>query len=139
MDFSDQLKEFSIRILKLKDSISTEEATKTSIVLPFFSLLGYDIFNPLEFIPEYTADTGTKKGEKVDYAVMQNGDPIMIIEAKSINTDLNSKHINQLFRYFTVTKSRFGILTNGIVYRFFSDLEETKWISHHSLKSIFLI
>ena len=62
MDFSDQLKEFSIRILKLKDSISTEEATKTSIVLPFFSLLGYDIFNPLEFIPEYTADTGTKKG-----------------------------------------------------------------------------
>ena len=89
MDFSDQLKEFSIRILKLKDSISTEEATKTSIVLPFFSLLGYDIFNPLEFIPEYTADTGTKKGEKVDYAVMQNGDPIMIIEAKSINTDLN--------------------------------------------------
>lgn len=125
MDFSDQLKEFSIRILKLKDSISTEEATKTSIVLPFFSLLGYDIFNPLEFIPEYTADTGTKKGEKVDYAVMQNGDPIMIIEAKSINTDLNSKHINQLFRYFTVTKARFGILTNGIVYRFFSDLEET--------------
>lgn len=125
MDFSDQLKEFSIRILKLKDSISTEEATKTSIVLPFFSLLGYDIFNPLEFIPEYTADTGTKKGEKVDYAVMENGDPIMIIEAKSINTDLNSKHINQLFRYFTVTKARFGILTNGIVYRFFSDLEET--------------
>ena len=103
MDFSDQLKEFSTRILKLKESINTEEATKTSIVLPFFSLLGYDIFNPLEFVPEYTADTGTKKGEKVDYAVMQNGDPIMIIEVKSVNTDLNSKHINQLFRYFTVT------------------------------------
>lgn len=124
MDFSDQLKEFSTRIIKLKESIITEEATKTSVVLPFFSLLGYDIFNPLEFIPEYTADTGTKKGEKVDYAVMQNGEPIMIIEAKSINTDLNAKHINQLFRYFTVTKARFGILTNGIVYRFYSDLEE---------------
>lgn len=125
MDFSDQLKDFTIRISKLKDNINTEEATKTSIVLPFFSLLGYDIFNPLEFVPEYTADTGTKKGEKVDYAVMQNGDPIMIIEVKSVNTDLNSKHINQLFRYFTVTKARFGILTNGIVYRFYSDLEET--------------
>ena len=65
MDFSDQLKDFSTRILKLKESINTEEATKTSIVLPFFSLLGYDIFNPLEFVPEYTADTGTKKVKKL--------------------------------------------------------------------------
>lgn len=124
MDFADQLKDFSTRVLKLKENITTEEATKTSIVLPFFNLLGYDIFNPLEFVPEYTADTGTKKGEKVDYAVMQNNEPIMIIEVKSVITDLNTKHINQLFRYFTVTKARFGILTNGIVYRFYSDLEE---------------
>lgn len=125
MSFSDELKEFSIRVSKLKESISTEEATKTSIVLPFFQLLGYDIFNPLEFVPEYTADTGTKKGEKVDYAIMKNSDPIIIIEVKPVNTELNTKHINQLFRYFTVTKARFGILTNGIIYKFYSDLEET--------------
>lgn len=124
MNFSDELKEFSTRISKLKDSINTEESTKTSIVLPFFHLLGYDIFNPLEFVPEYTADTGTKKGEKVDYAIMQNNEPIMIIEVKPVTMDLSTKHINQLFRYFTVTKARFGILTNGIVYRFYSDLEE---------------
>lgn len=125
MDFSDTLKEFSTRVARLRENISTEEATKTSIVLPFFNLLGYDIFNPLEFVPEYTADTGTKKGEKVDYAIMQNGEPIMIVEVKPVNMDLNTKHINQLFRYFTVTKARFGILTNGIIYRFYSDLEET--------------
>lgn len=125
MDFSEELTNFATRIEKLKDNINTEEATKTSIVLPFFQLLGYDVFNPLEFVPEYTADTGTKKGEKVDYAVMQNSEPIMIIEVKPINTDLSTKHLNQLFRYFTVTKARFGILTNGIVYKFYSDLEET--------------
>lgn len=124
MDFIDELKKFSNRIDKLKNNICTEEATKTSIVLPFFQLLGYDVFNPLEFVPEYIADTGTKKGEKVDYAVLQNGNPIMIIEVKSVDTDLSIKHINQLFRYFTVTKARFGILTNGIIYRFYSDLEE---------------
>lgn len=125
MDFSNELNEFAARISKLKDNISTEEATKTSLVLPFFQLLGYDIFNPLEFVPEYTADTGTKKGEKVDYAIMKNREPIVIVEVKPVNTELNTKHINQLFRYFTVTKARFAILTNGTVYRFYSDLEET--------------
>lgn len=109
----------------LKKSIHTEESTKTSIVLPFFQLLGYDVFNPLEFLPEFTADTGTKKGEKVDYAILKNNEPIMIIEVKPINTTLSTKHINQLFRYFTVTKASFGILTNGIIYQFYSDLEET--------------
>ena len=125
MEFSNQLTDFAERISKLKSNISTEEATKTSIVLPFFHLLGYDVFNPLEFVPEYTADTGTKKGEKVDYAIMQNNDPIIIIEVKPANTELNTKHLNQLFRYFTVTKARFGILTNGITYRFYSDLDES--------------
>lgn len=125
MDFSNELNEFAARISKLKESIRTEEATKTSLVLPFFQLLGYDIFNPLEFVPEYTADTGTKKGEKVDYAIMKNHDPIIIVEVKPVSTELNAKHINQLFRYFTVTKARFAILTNGITYRFYSDLEET--------------
>lgn len=124
MDFSNQLKDFSERVSKLKCSINTEEATKTSIVLPFFHLLGYDVFNPLEFVPEYTADTGTKKGEKVDYAIMKNNEPAIIVEVKPTNAELNAKHLNQLFRYFTVTKARFGILTNGIVYKFFSDLEE---------------
>lgn len=124
MDFKEQITQFSKRVVKIKDSISTEEATKTSIILPFFQLLGYDVFNPYEFVPEYTADTGIKKGEKVDYAIMFNSEPAILIEAKSANTELNTKHINQLIRYFSVTKAKFGILTNGIKYQFFSDLEE---------------
>lgn len=124
MDFIEKITDFSSRIERIKDNILTEEATKTSIILPFFQLLGYDVFNPYEFVPEYTADAGIKKGEKVDYAIMINNEPLILIEAKSANTDLTVKHINQLIRYFSVTKARFGILTNGIVYQFFSDLEE---------------
>jgi hypothetical protein len=86
--------------------------------------LGYDTFDPTEVVPEFTADIGLKKGEKVDYAIFQNGSPILIIECKHWKQDLNV-HSSQLFRYFHVTKTRFALLTNGIQYRFYTDLEET--------------
>ena len=124
MDFIEKLVEFSNRIERSKENIQTEEATKTSIILPFFQLLGYDVFNPNEFVPEYTADAGVKKGERVDYAIIIKEKPLILIEAKSANTELTPKHISQLIRYFSVTDAKFGILTNGIVYQFFSDLEE---------------
>ncbi|MGE4274423.1 MAG: type I restriction endonuclease [Desulfitobacterium sp.] len=123
MDFIDQLKQFAHRVEKLKDQIGTEEATKTSLILPFFQLLGYDVFDPTEFVPEFTADVGIKKGEKVDYAIFQNGNPIILIEAKWCGESLD-KHGSQLFRYFGTTKAKFGILTNGIIYNFYTDLEE---------------
>ncbi|WP_027633533.1 type I restriction endonuclease [Clostridium hydrogeniformans] len=124
MDFSDKLKQFSKRAEMIKGTLLTEEATKTSLIMPFFSLLDYDVFNPMEFLPEFTADFGIKKGEKVDYAIMKDGKPIILVECKGVNDTL-TKHDAQLFRYFSVTESRFAILTNGIVYKFFTDLEET--------------
>lgn len=124
MDFIDQIKQFSKRVEQLKDSLSTEEATKTSIIMPFFALLGYDVFNPAEFMPEYDADYGTKKGEKVDYAILSNGQPTILIECKWIGEPL-TKHGAQLFRYFSTTSAKFGILTNGQLYQFFTDLDES--------------
>lgn len=123
MDFIDQVKQFSKRVEGLKENLQTEEATKTSIIMPFFSLLGYDVFNPDEFVPEYTADVGIKKGEKVDYAILKDGEPVILIEAKWIGEPLQ-KHDSQLFRYFGTTKSKFAILTNGQIYRFYTDLDE---------------
>lgn len=123
MDFIDQIRQFGKRVESLKDTIQTEEATKTSIIMPFFSIMGYDVFNPLEFTPEYTADVGIKKGEKVDYAIMRDGNPMILIEAKWIGEPLE-KHDSQLFRYFGTTTAKFGILTNGIIYKFYTDLEE---------------
>ena len=124
MEFEEKLREFSKRVEKLIKSIKTEEATKTSMIMPFFSLLGYDVFDPDEFIPEYVADVGIKKGEKVDYAIALDGKVTILIEAKSINENLQ-KHDSQLFRYFGTTTAKIAILTNGIKYKFYTDLEET--------------
>ena len=91
--------------------------------MPFIAALGYDVFNPLEVIPEFVADLGIKKGEKVDYCLQKDGAPTMLIECKHWKEDLNV-HNSQLHRYFHVTNTRIGLLTNGIIYRFYSDLQE---------------
>lgn len=123
MDFRDEIKLLGDRVAKLKDQIQTEEATKNAFIMPFLKALGYDVFNPLEVVPEYVADIGLKKGEKIDYAIFKDGSPTLLVECKhwAQNLDL---HDGQLLRYFHVSKSKFGMLTNGIVFRFYSDLVE---------------
>lgn len=123
MDFKDNIKQIAERIEKLKENIQTEEATKNAFIMPFINALGYDVFNPLEVIPEMVCDIGTKKGEKIDYAIMKDNEPIILIECKHWKQDLNL-HDNQLLRYFGVSKAKFGLLTNGIIYRFYTDLKQ---------------
>lgn len=123
MDFKDSIKQISERIENLKSNLQTEEATKTALIMPFINALGYDVFNPLEVLPEMCCDIGTKKGEKIDYAIMRDGDPIILIECKHWQQNLNL-HDNQLLRYFNISKAKFGVLTNGIIYRFYTDLAE---------------
>ncbi|WP_420996529.1 type I restriction endonuclease [Cupriavidus sp. 30B13] len=125
MDFIDEVRALASRVAAAKDLLQTEEATKNAMVMPFIQLLGYNVFDPLEVTPELVADVGTKKGEKVDYAILKEGKPIMLFECKKSGSDLHINHASQLFRYFHVTEARFGVLTNGIVYRFFTDLEQT--------------
>lgn len=124
MDFIDQVRALSSRVAAAKNLLQTEEATKNAMVMPFIQLLGYNVFDPLEVTPELIADVGTKKGEKVDYAVLKDGKPIMLFECKKSGADLHINHASQLFRYFHVTEVRFGVLTNGLIYRFFTDLEK---------------
>lgn len=124
MELYNQLKALADKVEMLKNKIETEESTKHAFTLPFINILGYDSFNPTEVVPEFTADLGLKKGEKVDYAIFQDGNPILIIECKHWEQNLDI-HNSQLFRYFHVSKTRFALLTNGIKYRFYTDLEET--------------
>jgi hypothetical protein len=123
MDLIDQLRQLSSSIANKKSLIQTEEATKTAMVMPFIQLLGYNVFDPGEVTPELVSDVGTKKGEKVDYAILRDSKPVILFECKKCGADLNINHAGQLFRYFHVTAARFGVLTNGLVYRFFTDLE----------------
>lgn len=124
MDLIDRLKALASRIPAQKEHLKTEEATKHALVMPFIQALGYDVFNPAEVVPEFTADVGTKKGEKVDYAILRDEKPAILIECKTLGADLSECHCSQLYRYFSVTSARFAVLTNGVDYRFFSDLEE---------------
>lgn len=124
MEFLERLNALSAKIRQQGPAIKTEEATKIAFVMPFInSVLGYDVFDPSEVTPEYICDIGTKKGEKIDYAIMKNGEIQILIECKKIGESLHINHASQLFRYFHVTTARISILTNGQVYRFFTDLD----------------
>jgi len=124
MDFLDQLRLIASRVPNQAGHLQTEEATKNALVLPFIKALGFDVFDPTEVRPELTADVGVKKGEKVDYAILRDGKPIIIMECKKYGTDLQKVQATQLFRYFTVTETRFGVLTNGTHYFFYTDLDQ---------------
>ncbi len=123
MDLTERLRNLGTRAIDLVGHIETEEATKTALVLPFLQELGYDVFNPAEVVPEFTADVGIKRGEKVDYAICVDGEPIFLIECKPHGARLDN-YSSQLYRYFSVTNARVAILTDGLEYRFYSDLIE---------------
>ena len=124
MDISERTQALALKIRKQKAGIETEEATKNAFVMPFIStVLGYDVFNPAEVIPEFTADVGTKRGEKIDYAIAHNGKIQLLVEVKKVNDPLRIEHASQLFRYFAVTNARIAILTNGEQYEFYTDLD----------------
>ena len=124
MDLIDEIRGLASRIPSNLEYVKTEEATKTAFVIPFVRALGFNTEDPREVEPEFAADVGIKKGEKVDYAILMDGKPVMLIECKAAGSNLDEQNAAQLFRYFAVTPARFGILTNGVVYRFYSDLDE---------------
>ena len=119
----DALHELANKIQNFKNNILNEEATKNSCILPFLSILGYDIHNPQEVIPEYNADIGIKNGEKVDFTIAIDNEASILVETKTIGTNLN-KHYSQLFRYFSVVDgAKVGILTDGVEYQFYTDIK----------------
>lgn len=124
MEFAERLTALAAKVRQQRSQIETEEATKNAFIMPFIStILGYDVFNPLEVVPEFTADVGVKKGEKIDYAIMHGGTVQILIECKKSKEPLKIEHASQLYRYFAVTNARIAILTNGEVYEFFTDLD----------------
>ncbi len=124
MDLWDKMQEIQQNIRHIADKVDTEEATKNAFVMPFIQALGYNVFNPMEVVPEFTADHGIKKGEKVDYVINQNNQAIILIECKKLGASLNPHCASQLFRYFSVSEARFSILTDGNQYLFFTDLDK---------------
>lgn len=119
----ESLRAIAERVKSHSSTMATEEAVKTAVVLPFLRALGYDVFDPSEVVPEFTADAVGKKGEKVDYAIKIDNEIRILIECKPISVSLEKKHLDQLYRYFSVTNAKFAILTNGRTFNFYTDLE----------------
>ena len=118
------------KILKIRNKLinkeinpETEEATKQWLIVPVLVALGYDPYSS-DVIPEFTLDVGTRKGEKVDYALQINNQPVCLVECKQLNVTLSEKHISQLYRYFTISNVHIAILTNGNDYWFFTDSQK---------------
>lgn len=122
VEFEEKIKIFTSNIKEKLKHIDTEETTKTALILPFLKeVMGYDTSNPAEVKAEYTADLGAKRGEKIDLAILNEGEEIIMIECKSANSELSTDHLSQLYRYFNITDSELGILTNGVIYQIFTD------------------
>lgn len=125
MAFEDALTDMALKVREYADALATEEATKTAIIMPFISrVLGYDVFNPQEVVPEFVADVGLKRGEKIDFAIMHDSQVQILIEAKKIGDPLNLEHASQLVRYFHASNARIGVLTNGREWNFYTDLDK---------------
>jgi len=121
IEFQEKVQNFSKQLKDKKEGINTEETTKIALIYPFVRLMGYDTTNPLEVRAEYTADIGAKQGEKVDLAILKDGQVNIIIECKPIHTKLEQEQLSQLYRYYSLTEAKIGILTNGIIWRFYAD------------------
>ena len=126
-EFADEIQKLAADVRRKTEpphDVNDEAATKQSLVLPFIQMLGYDVFERDDVVPEFTADIGVKQGEKVDYALMHDGSPSILVECKKVDSTLGKAEISQLIRYFNVTDAHFGLLTDGLVYRFYSDLKK---------------
>lgn len=122
MTVADEINSLAAKVRDKRETIETEEATKNAFIMPFISnVLGYDVFDPSEVVPEFTADVGVKKGEKVDYAIFKDGQVQILMECKKIGDALDLRYASQLFRYFSVTSARIAVLTNGQQYYVYTD------------------
>ncbi len=128
IDF-DKIHELTSRIPGKIGKIQNEDAAKMAFVQPFINALGYDIHDPEEVIPEYAIDLGGGKKDYVDYVIFKDGEPIILIECKWCGIsrmDLTKEHCGQLRRYYNLSTTKFGILTNGIIYKFYTDLDQNQ-------------
>jgi stress response protein SCP2 len=129
MELANAIKQIAKTYSERKDNIKTEEATKMSLIAPMIQALGYNIFDPSEVNPEYDADLASKKLNKIDYAILNEGKPIMIMECKWSGTELTEDNKDQLLKYFVaLPDTKIAILTNGLTYKFFTDLDKANYM-----------
>lgn len=128
VQMKERLEVFAARARSIAEHCDNEEQTKVSLINPYLELLGYDVRDPRTCRLEYTADIG-KTGERVDYAIIQNGTPSTLIEAKAATVDIRSQTVpKQLQRYFMSERADFAALTNGLVWQWYRSTANDNWL-----------
>lgn len=120
MELKDEIGQFAHRVKKMLPQVQSEDLTRNALVMPFIQILGYDVFNPSEVQSEAVLDFGVKKSKKVDYTIMKDGEPTILVECKHHDDSLDI-HDSRLSKYFRKTKAKYGLLTNGLEYRFYTE------------------
>lgn len=118
------IRNIRVQIEQHRETLEANEAqTCKSLIEPLLDSMGWDTRDLNLVRAEYQGQiAGMKARQYVDYALFQDGKPIMVLEAKSLNTPLDNVIVlKQLRDYFLDLDAKVGILTNGTEYRFYSD------------------
>ena len=114
--------EWVTEILATHPGIANSEAqTKTTLIEPLLQCLGYVPRDP----EQVTLEVPTEVGGKIDYVLTGEANTKIAVEAKRRGVNLSEKEINQLRSYFTFSEAVAGVLTNGVDYWLFTDLDKT--------------
>jgi hypothetical protein len=134
-DFRQKFKTFSERMISISTRCNNEEATKLFLVLPLINFLGYDTMNPDEVCPEHNADFSDKYKNRVDFAILKEGAPVIAIECKSLGSELKDDR-GQLRSYFNAAPTvKMGVITDGMVYEFYADSDEPNMMDSNAFLS----
>lgn len=135
-EFRQKVRAFAERAVILAPRCQNEESTKLFLILPFLSLLGYDDRNPDEVCPEHSADFSDKYKNRVDFAVLKDGRPVIAIECKTVGLPLKDER-GQLRAYFNAAPTvKMGLITDGLIYEFYADSDEQNMMDPSAFISI---
>ena len=135
-DFRQKVRLFSERVVGVAPRCINEESTKLFLILPFLSLLGYDVTNPDEVCPEHNADFSEKYKNRVDFAILKNGSPIIAIECKTLGMALRDER-GQLRSYFNAAPTvKMGVISDGLAYEFYADSDEPNMMDQTAFLSL---
>ncbi len=136
-DLLTKLQQLAERVNDVKEACTDEAKTRSYLVEPLLEALGYDCRDPRDVVYEFTADVAGKKGEKVDYALMRDGEPVVLVEAKTLGNRLGGNEREQLQRYFPFTPARLSVLTDGVQWHWYKGMSGREQ-SHQMESSPFL-
>lgn len=108
-----------------KHRISLEKSevrTRTVLIDPLLSALGWDVSDPDQVMVEYDIE-----GKNVDYALSSTDyTPSAIVEAKKLGTDLTN-HKMQVVNYANIHGIKYALITDGNVWELYDVFKQVQW------------